>query len=71
MGFWVALGRGVGKGIGWLIRHPEAIDGAVKVVKGIRKKNPSDAKTDTDLRQNELPEEAPLPETDNTEEPKP
>lgn len=59
MGFWVALGRGLGKGIGWLVRHPEAIDGAVKVVKGIRKKKP------------ELPEEAPLPDVGNTEEPKP
>ena len=55
MGFW----RVIGKGIGWLIRHPEAIDGAVKAMKGIRKKKP------------ELPTEAPLPEVDNTEEPKP
>lgn len=54
MGFWVALGRCIGKGIGWLIRHPGVIDGGIQIVKGARKKKP------------ELPEEAPLPEVDNT-----
>jgi len=59
MGFWSAVIKGVSKGVGWLIRHPEVIDGGIKVVKGIRKKKP------------ELPKEAPLPEMGNTEEPKP
>jgi hypothetical protein len=68
---WGAIGRWIGKGVGWLIRHPEVIDGGIKVVKGIRKKKPFDAKTDTDLLQNELPEEAPLPDVGNTEETKP
>ncbi len=38
---WIkALFKGVKVGVGWLIRHPEVIDGGIKVVKGIRKKTP-------------------------------
>lgn len=41
MGGWLAaIGKGLGKGIGWLIRNPQVIDGIVTGVKAVRKKKP-------------------------------
>lgn len=43
MGWLAAIGRGLGKGLGWLIRNPHVIDGIVTGVKAVRKKKPSES----------------------------
>jgi len=35
---WAAVGKWIGKGVVWLVRNPEALNTAVKVIKDAKKK---------------------------------